>query len=60
MKKEARNEEMEKVQKTKFVRFGIDDFPIRIYDIPGFEGKDSINIVNNKLIETTKEMNNYN
>lgn len=43
---------------TKIVRYGIEDFPIRIYDIPGFEGNDTIKIVNKKLRETTKEMNN--
>ena len=43
---------------TKIVRYGIDEFPIRIYDIPGFEGNDTIKIVNKKLKETTKEMNN--
>ena len=43
---------------TKIIRYGIESFPIRIYDIPGFEGKDSIKIVNKKLSETIKEMNN--
>lgn len=43
---------------TKIVRYGIENFPIRIYDIPGFEGKDTIKVVNKKLSETTKEMNN--
>ena len=42
----------------KIVRFGLQDIPIRIYDIPGFEGKETIEIVNKKLVETTKEMNN--
>jgi predicted GTPase len=45
---------------TKIVRYGIDGIPIRIYDIPGFEGKETIEIVNKKLIETTKEMYNDN
>lgn len=43
---------------TKIVRFGVDKIPIRIYDIPGFEGNDTIEIVNKKLAETTKEMSN--
>ena len=43
---------------TKIIRYGIENFPIRIYDIPGFEGKDTIKIVNKKLSETIKEMYN--
>jgi len=43
---------------TKIIRYGIENFPIRIYDIPGFEGKDTIKIVNKKLSETIQEMYN--
>lgn len=42
---------------TKIIRFGIDRIPIRIYDIPGFEGEETIDKVNKKLIQTTNEMN---
>ena len=42
---------------SKVVRFGIDGVPIRIYDIPGFEGEETIEIVNNKLNQIAKEMN---
>ena len=42
---------------SKIVRFGIDGIPIRIFDIPGFEGEETIEKVNNKLIQTASEMN---
>ena len=42
---------------SKIVRFGIDKVPIRIYDIPGFEGEDTIELVNNKLIQVANELN---
>jgi len=42
---------------SKIVRFGIDKVPIRIYDIPGFEDEKTINIVNDKLIQISKELN---
>ena len=41
---------------TKIVRYGIDQVPIRFYDIPGFEDDKTIEKVNNKLIQTTNEM----
>ena len=43
---------------SKIVRFGIDKTPIRFYDIPGFEDEEKNKIVIEKIIETTKEMNN--
>ena len=43
---------------SKIVRYNIENIPIRIYDIPGFEDDDTIEKVNNKLSETTIEMNN--
>jgi len=42
---------------TKIVRFGINDCPIKIYDVPGFEDDKTIDKVNCKLIQTTSEMN---
>ena len=41
---------------TKIVRFGIDNIPIRIFDIPGFEDEKTIEKVNNKLIEVSNDM----
>ena len=41
---------------TKIVRFGIDNIPIRIYDIPGFEDEETIEKVNNKLIQAATDM----
>ena len=44
---------------SKIVRFGIDQIPIRFYDIPGFEDSDkTVKMVNDKLCEKTEEMNN--
>ena len=42
---------------SKIIKFGIDKVPIRIYDIPGFEGEETIEKVNNKLIQVANEMN---
>ena len=41
---------------TKIVRFGIDNIPVRIFDIPGFEDEQTIELVNNKLKQTANEM----
>lgn len=43
---------------SKVNRFGIDNVPIRIYDIPGFEDKDTIQLVAEKLTEKANELNN--
>ena len=43
---------------SKIIRFGIDRVPIRFYDIPGFEDKEKIKVVINKLTEKRNEMNN--
>ena len=42
---------------TKIVRFGLDNVPLRIYDIPGFENNETIDKVNSKLIQISSEMN---
>ena len=43
---------------TKIIRYGIENIPIRIFDIPGFEDDKTLNIVYKKLCEKTNEMNN--
>ena len=39
---------------TKILRYGVENIPIRIYDMPGFENEETTDIVNKKL----NEMNN--
>ena len=43
---------------TKIIRYGLDGVPIRVYDIPGFEDENTVEMVYNKLKETKEEMNN--
>ena len=43
---------------SKIVRYGIENIPIRFYDIPGFENDETINSVFKKLKDKTNEMNN--
>ena len=43
---------------SKIVKYGIENIPIKIYDIPGFENEETIDIVYKKLNDKTNEMNN--
>ena len=43
---------------SKIVRYGIENIPIRFYDIPGLESDETINSVFKKLKDKTNEMNN--
>jgi len=43
---------------TKIIRYGLDNIPIRIYDIPGFEDDKTVELVYEKLRQTKIEMNN--